>query len=131
MAQSVISLVSGRPKLVTVNAETVGSFTVANNISSASNVTGLLFSGAAIRSAHIRYESYRKTASGELAESGTLVILYNDIAADWDLAVLGVNGNAGVTFTITSSGQVQYVSTNLAGTSYVGTLKFSYITFDV
>jgi hypothetical protein len=33
--------------------------------------------------------------------------------------------NAGVTFTITSGGQVQYISSDLgAGANYVGTLKF-------
>lgn len=99
------------------------SFTVANNISSATNVTALVFDPAVVRSAIIEYSIYRSTSSTESSECGTMYVTYKSTAASWELAQVGA-GTSGVTFTINASGQIKYTSTSLAGTSYSGLLKF-------
>lgn len=100
------------------------SFNTANNVSSPTNVTALSFDTSQIRSAVITYSSYRKTSLSELSETGIILITYKSIAATWELAQYSV-GDSGMVFTITNAGQVQYTSSNLSGTSYVGKLKFS------
>lgn len=117
--------------IVTVLNSSVGSadilttsFTVANNQSSAANVTGLSFDTTEVRSAIISYSIYRSTSLSELSECGHIFATYKSTANSWEFTPVGT-GDAGVTFSITSAGQVQYTSTNLSGTSYVGKLKFS------
>ncbi len=100
------------------------SFTVANNQSSVSNITGLAFDIAAVQSAIITYSVYRVTSGSELCENGQISIQYKQTAATWNLSQT-CSGTSGITFTITSGGQVQYVSTSMSGTGYVGKLKFS------
>jgi hypothetical protein len=102
--------------------------TVANNQASAANVSSLSFDSAEIRSAVIEYYVYRtwNTGTEEAIESGTLYINYKDIAAEWDMVQVGANvTGSGVTFSVTSAGQVQYVSDNKTpSASYAGTLKY-------
>lgn len=100
--------------------------TVANNISSATNVAGLSFDPTLVRASIVEYSIYRvTTGSGatEAVEVGTMYLTYKSTANVWDLAIVGATG-AGVTFSITTAGQIQYVSTNFTGLSYVGTMKF-------
>lgn len=105
------------------------SFAIVNNQSSASNVTGLSFSGASVRSFIIDYHVYRNTTgtgATELAESGTLMGVYSTVAASWEMTQGPAAGSSGVTFTITAAGQVQYTSTNITGTAATSTMKFKY-----
>lgn len=99
------------------------SFSIANNISSYTNVNGLIFSNSTVRAAFVEYSIYRTTNSNELAQSGTLEMVYKNTANDWTL-VQDFGGEAGVIFSITSSGQLQYQSSNVSGTSYSGVMKF-------
>lgn len=99
-------------------------FTIANNNTSASDVTSLSFDPAVIRSATITYSIYRSTSINELSEHGHILVTYKNTANTWELARFAV-GDAGVTFSILPTGQIQYVSSNLAGTSYTALLKFS------
>lgn len=113
-------------------------FTVANNQGVAADVTGLVFTAASYRSAEVEYELSRKTdtASSEVRAIGRLRLAYRAEGTAW--AILGeeyhgdeIDGlPAGVTFSITSAGQVQYTSTNISGSNYVGTLKFRARTFN-
>lgn len=108
-------------------------FTIANNQSSAADVTGLSFSGSAIRSFAIDYQIYRNTTgtgATELAESGTLMGVYSTVSGSWEMTQSQV-GSAGVTFTITNAGQVQYTSTNITGTAATSQMKFKYRTMGV
>lgn len=103
-------------------------FTVANNISSAADVVGLLFNPATVRSAVVEYSVYRKTDSNELAEKGTLELIYKNggtIGAKWTIGRVFFGDDGGMLFTMTDTGQVQYTSTNLSGTNYSGTMHFS------
>lgn len=101
---------------------------IANNQASATNVTGLAFDPATIRSATIEYYVYRTYDSGtqEVAESGTIYVTYKDVANDWDFVQVGNNvTGSGVTLTITPAGQVQYASDNKTPSSgYNGKMKY-------
>lgn len=102
-------------------------FVIANNQSSPSNVTGLSFDGTVVRSFEVTYQLYRKTTSTgamELAESGKLFGVYSTVAGTWEMSAGPAVGSAGVTFSITNAGQVQYTSTNITGTASVSDMKF-------
>lgn len=117
--------------LVDVANTTVGpgdilttSFNVANNQSSATNVTGLSFDTSTVRSAIIQYSLYRTSSTTEMSEVGHMYVTYKTTAGTWELAQ-SYAGSSGVTFSITNGGQVQYTSTNFSGVSYSGKMKFS------
>lgn len=111
--------------------ETTGTTTIANNQSTAANVTGLSFSGASVRTATIRYSIARATATAEENCFGELDISYNTIAGTWVMSNEASNSNAGIVFDVTNAGQVTYTSSNISGTGYVGTIRWSVKTFGV
>jgi hypothetical protein len=106
------------------------SFVIVNNTTSASDVTGLVFDFTSVRAAIVSYTIIRTTStvtSGK-AELGYINILYDGGASAGSQAIVQQDqlaGDAGVTFTCTDTGQVQYTSTNLAGLGYSGVMKFS------
>jgi len=121
-------------------AETI--FTITNNQSSAADVTGLLFSGSSTRSARLSVQFYINTTGAgatEMSARGEYLATYKSTAGTWDLAPLGVGGDiestsgmpAGITLTITSSGQVQYTSTNVTGTPGTSKMTFKAETMSV
>jgi hypothetical protein len=111
--------------------EATGNTTLANNQSSAANVTGLSFNGASIRSAMIRYSIARATTTVEKNCSGELEITYNTLSGVWSLSNEASNSNAGIVFDVTNGGQVTYTSDSISGTGYVGTIRWSAKTFGV
>lgn len=104
-------------------------FTVANNISSSTNVIGLVFNTGQVRAAVIEYSIYRVSTgqpSGH-SEAGVMVISYDNLASagsKWSLVIGPVTANSGVTFTITDAGQIQYQSTDIGATGYSGNMHF-------
>lgn len=111
--------------------ESTGNTTIANNQSTAANVTGLSFSGATYRTVSIRYSIARATATVETNCQGELDMTYNTLAGTWSISNDATNSNAGITFDVTNAGQVTYTSTNISGTGYVGTIRWSAKTFGV
>lgn len=103
-------------------------FTIANNQSSPANVTGLSFNKATIKSVRIQYDIYRKNNTVNYNETGFIWLVYNALTDDWTISVQSNLDDAGVTFSVTTAGQVQYVSTNISVTSYVGQLRWSNVT---
>jgi len=99
-----------------------------NNQSIATDVVGLTFSNSIVRAANIQYAIYRTTDSPSvgIAESGTLYLTYNalDVGNEWILTQ-NKSGDAQVVFSVTSLGQVQYVSSDLSGTNYTGKIIFT------
>lgn len=95
-----------------------------NNQSSASNITGLTFDVAVVRGTLISYAIYRSTSSSELAECGTLYAVFKNTANSWEIAQSCV-GDSEFVFSVTSTGQFQYTTSNLAGTGHVGRIRFS------
>jgi len=102
------------------------SMALANNQTSAANVTGLSINSATYIHAMMNVFISRQTDTPtELVESGILHLVYLPKSATWDIRFQSVYGDAGITFSITSGGQVQYVSTNIAGANYVGKLRIT------
>jgi hypothetical protein len=100
------------------------SFTLANNVASAANITGASFDVSLIQSFELSYSIFRSTSSNEGAQTGKLTGTFKRMANTWDMAN-EFNGTAGIVFSITNVGQIQYTSSNLAGSSYAGIIKFS------
>lgn len=98
---------------------------VANAISSPTNINFLLFDTSTVRAANVDYSIYRKTDSfpSGYAETGTIFIVFDDNLNSWELSQRST-GNSGIAFSITSTGQFQYTSTDMTGTNYVGSLRF-------
>lgn len=112
-------------------AESVGNATLNNNQSSSTNVTGLIFDGSVHRSVSLRYSISRATGTNEVSSSGEIDMSYNTLAGTWSFSNDATNSNAGITFDISNLGQVTYTSTNILGTGYVGTIRWSAKTFGV
>lgn len=105
------------------------SFTIANNQGSAANVTGLSFDGSSVKVAFIDYRIRRNTTGGgatERVQVGTLIAHYKATAATWTLtAGVTAGDDAGVEFTITNLGQIQYTSDNQGGTPDESLFKYT------
>lgn len=98
------------------------SATILNNQTTFQNIPGLFFDTAVVRSFVVNGNIYRTfNTSQEASESFTLTGL-NRGSSGWVIEIEGL-GDAGITFNIDNSGQIQYKSSNL--TSYIsGLIKF-------
>lgn len=103
-----------------------GTFSSANNQSSAANVTGLVFANASHRSAEVTISVFID-ATSDLAAKYTLSCIQK--SSSWEMSQEYAGDVTGIVFSITSAGQVQYTSTNISGFS-AGIMKFSAITTD-
>jgi hypothetical protein len=93
-----------------------GSFIAANNVGSATNVTGLSFTTADIRYFEAKVViTITKTDTTTLDEIVSLRGNNND--AGWQLFTENIGDASGIVFTITSGGQIQYTSTNITSFS--------------
>ena len=95
------------------------SFVAANNVSSASNITGFVFSNAVVR-------AFDAVVSVTIIDGGSNKYAYYNLkgiqkGSNWVLNSSYVGDATGFTFSITNSGQIQYTSTDVAGydSSYV------------
>lgn len=115
---SVTNSLSGPADILTTN------FTILNNVVAPANVTGCAFSTSTVRSAIISYSIYRSSSTTETSECGQIYITYSSTAGTWELAQ-NYAGNSGVSFSITNSGQLQYLSSAFGGINYAAKMKFS------
>lgn len=101
------------------------SFNIANNQSSLANVTGLVFNAGSVRAASVEYSVFRISDSNPSgnAEFGEMHIVY-DNNVGWSLSMGGIVGLSGVIFSILPTGQIQYTSSDIGSTNYVGVMKF-------
>ena len=97
---------------------------IADNQSSAANITGLSFNTATASGFRAVYYVTRTSSNGTITEFGQLFGVFNSQSATWTMNKFGSAGDAGITFTITSAGQIQYTTTNHGGSSYSGSIKF-------
>jgi hypothetical protein len=93
---------------------------IVNNQVAAADVTGLLLDSDSYKSVKVFYEVFRKTGSSERICNGFFTCLYKSGTNAWELEAGSFEGSPahGVTFSITTAGQVQYTSDNMAGTNY-------------
>ncbi len=105
------------------------SFTIDNNISSETNINGLLFDSGIVRAANITYAVYRTSTSNPsgYAETGSIYIVFDDSAIDdnkWKITQ-STNGSSGVILTMDHNGQFKYKSSDIGSAGYSGLIKFS------
>lgn len=92
-----------------------------NGQASYANIAGFSFDTSEVISINGEFIVKRSTDSNNLVESG--VIRGNFDGTAWVVTQTS-QGNAGVTFDITSGGQVQYISSTITGANYVGIIIF-------
>jgi trimeric autotransporter adhesin len=90
----------------------LSTFAAANNISTATAVTGFAFAAGTVR-------SFRALASVAISATSPLYEVFDIIgiqnASGFSISVQSNGDNSGVVFSITSAGQVNYTSTNVTG----------------
>lgn len=102
-------------------------FTIANNQAVAANITGLILDKNTYRDARIEMSITRQTASVTELRCYKTVIPYYENGA-WAINQSDDGSDAGVTISIDSStGQLKYTSTNMAGLSYVGKMRYKIV----
>ncbi|MBW3544551.1 MAG: hypothetical protein KY428_02940, partial [Bacteroidetes bacterium] len=96
---------------------------IANNQTTAASITGFSFDTSEVLAVNAEYIVIRKTVSPatNLVESG--IIEGNFDGTNWSITRKHI-GDAGIVFTITAGGQIQYTSSNISGTSYTGEVSF-------
>jgi hypothetical protein len=100
--------------------------TINNNATGATTINGLNFDTATVRGAFVEYTIYRTSATGEFSEAGVIQLSYtngNSSGEKWELQRMS-NNDAGVTVTVTDSGQAQYTSTDMGASGYNGVMTF-------
>lgn len=109
-------------------------FVPANNQAALADVTGFpVIDQALYKAAEFLFTCHRKTDSGYVKETGRLYATWDDNALAWDVSRLTVHDQCGLTFAMTlvsgTNYKLQYTSENLAGASYVASLKITDIKF--
>jgi hypothetical protein len=95
-----------------------------NPASSPVNINGLSFSTSTVRAAFIEYSVYRDaTAVTGIAEAGKIIVVYNTDVGAWSISEDHI-GDASITFSIDSAGQVQFTTTALGTTPHTGKISF-------
>lgn len=113
----------------------VGQFDVAPQVytGDASNpgtnvdLPNLTFANSSVRSATIQYSVYRTTTTEDRAEAGTLQAVYNPnngVGLKWEMTRDYV-GDGAITFNITDTGQVQFTTSTLGGTTHFMRISYS------
>jgi hypothetical protein len=91
------------------------SVAVVNNQSTPADVTGIVLDTASFKGFKLAFNIYRTDGASELSQTGTLHVAYKPIAGTFAVSEHFSGDDAGVTFSVTAAGQLQYVSTDFAG----------------
>lgn len=94
-----------------------------NNQTTFANIPGFIFDTTEVIAINAEYIVNRTTTSPatKVTESGH--IEGNFDGSNWTIAITNI-GEAGMEFDITSAGQIQYKSSDISGTGYVGEIVF-------
>jgi hypothetical protein len=104
-------LVSNKMDFGNVSQILSGTFNAANNVSSATNVTGCAFANATFRSFTMYISTAVLSSGTNYYSQYTIEGLQTD--SGWQISNSVLGNNTILTFTITSAGQIQYTSTNV------------------
>jgi hypothetical protein len=96
-------------------------YAIANNQTNAA--LGLTFDYTERTYFALVYGVVRSVTGTEIVESGELRGIYHSLSSTWYISNTYTGPGAGITFSMNSSGNVLYTTTNLAGASYTGTMK--------
>lgn len=106
--------------------------TINNNITTPTEVAGLIFNESFTKSAEITYRIEIRTDSVEIVEQGELnITYYPSLPERWVMTQVITGGDpSGVELTINTLGQVLYQSEAVSGLDYVGLINFKTITIN-
>lgn len=94
--------------------------TINDDVSTFTNILGASFNNAVSRSFKFNYSVTRSDGITNSVETGLINGIYN--GSDWDYSIERT-GDAGMDYNVTSTGQLQYKSSNIGGT-YSGSISF-------
>jgi len=95
---------------------------------SASDVTPLAaLDKTKTKSAKMIIDIFRRDDSQSKNELFELAAIYDPEGDAWSLSFTSMGDDAGVSFSITALGQLQYASTTFGGLNYSGTLRVSHV----
>lgn len=105
------------------------SFPIANNQVVAKNIEGLQFDYKKINQVTVEYLIQRITTSTgatEIISAGMFMLAYKPVSQTWHIVNIGTPGpdSSGVTFSVTTGGQVQYTSSNITGTANISKITW-------
>lgn len=82
-------------------------------------ITGLKFNYRYVMHVMVIFCIQRQTSSVNTTESGIFMLTYDPEGATWDLTEVSVDNpdDTGVTFNVTSTGQVRYTASSIGGTA--------------
>lgn len=114
-------------------------YTIANNVVASTNVSGLIFNNLTVKSVFAKLEVERShiIAAVPVYYRQVIDVVFHWDGAAWNLSPANytgsdllqsstvVNGQDVVLSIVAATGQVQYKSGNMIGTSYIGNFKFS------
>lgn len=106
------------PQVQTIDVSNPGSGVVINNLS---------FSTSDIRAAFINYSVFRQTDTNQVAEAGTMTIVYNPSnpsGSKWE-RTREFEGDAQISFTVSDTGQFSFSTTAISGPNHQGWIAFS------
>lgn len=113
--------------ILTLGAKTT--FTLVNNQAAAANITGLSFNKATYRSFMLTYQIYRSASGGSTRAQAGILMGITD-GTNWEISNSAVSvpadDDAGVDLSITSAGQLQYVSDDNGGSYSAANSVFEY-----
>lgn len=119
------AVTDGLTTVVQPNDITVTTASINNNVLVATPIPGFLFDTSEVISINAEAIVTRSTTSPAEIRCENVYINGNFNGTDWAVTVQTIAGiDSGVTFDINSSGQVTYISDNMAGTGYVGQIVF-------
>lgn len=102
------------------------SYNSASNV----NIPNLAFPTSTVRAVFIHYSVYRATSSANADEAGDMIAIYNpnnSTGLKWSLTQGNITSGTGggkIAFNVTDTGQFQFSTTPLAGSSHTGALSF-------
>jgi len=97
----------------------VDSFNIVNNITSFSNITGALIDSS-LKSTILHYNVSRSVDNLDFTEVGEMRVIKE--GSEFSISNNFSGSYAGVDFSITNNGQLQYKSNNISGSNYNGSL---------
>lgn len=116
--------------LQAINIKLSGGGIVSNQITqsvlnnqAATPITGLVFSSTSVKGFRVLFDIARSTGSSNVTEVGEIFGSFNPITSVWAIEEQSYVGDAGLTWSIDSTGQIFYASSNITGSSYTGTVR--------
>jgi hypothetical protein len=91
------------------------------------DITNLSFSTTNVRAAIINIAVSRQTNTTKETEISVIHVVYNSsnsVGQKWEIT-REITGDASISFNITDSGQVQFTTTSISGSSHTGILSYS------